>query len=182
MLIIKKFRHYLISVKQSYSVSKLSSTEIKCVKNTLKPELQVIFFSQAMCDQRHGFLVFNKCKELFKDSVDISHEELFTASLLHDVGKTTSFSSVTMRIITALFVAIYGVNNSINLDNSRFSLLRRVGAYANHSEIGGEMIRKYCESDFVYEATRYHHSKPETLYKNCKNPLAIELFIEADNL
>ena len=74
MLIIKKFRHYLIRVKQSYFVSKLSSTEIKCVKNTLKPELQVIFFSQAMCDQRHGFLVFNKCKELFKDSVDISHD------------------------------------------------------------------------------------------------------------
>lgn len=182
MSLKKQAKHYFTRVRQSYFSPKLNSVEIDYVIENMKPELKEIFFAQPMCDQRHGFLVFDRCKELFDEEDGISEEDLFLASLLHDVGKTESFRSVTLRILTALFIGFYGREKSIKLENSKFIFLQKVYAYADHSQIGCALLEEYAASEFVIEATKFHHSADETIDKYCQYPEQVKKFNDADNL
>ena len=182
MSISKQSRHYFTRVKQSYFSPKLNSVEIDYVIENMKPDLKEMFFAQPMCDQRHGFLVFDRCKELFDDEDRISEEDLFLASLLHDVGKSESFRSVTLRILAALFIGFYGREKSMKFVNSRSIFLQKIYAYADHSQIGCALLEEYAAADFVIEATKFHHSSDGAIDKYCQYPDQVKKFIDADNL
>lgn len=182
MSFYKQSRHYFTRVKQSYFPAKLTTAEIEFVNNHLSPQLQSIFFAQPVCDQRHGFLVFEKCKTLFKDENKISDDELFLASALHDLAKTQSFKSVTLRIFAALVIGALKSQRIEKLSTTKISFLKKIATYANHSELSAKVVAERDASEFVYEAIKYHHSSQIAIDTNCKNPLEVKLFIEADTL
>lgn len=181
MSLLKQTRHYFVRVKQSYFPKKLSTAEIEYAKNHLPTELSAIFFEQPLCDQRHGFLVFDKCKIVF-DGNTIDDDELFLTCSLHDLAKTQSYSSVTMRIFVALILSVLKPHQINNLTNSRYIFFKKMGIYANHSELSANIISQYSDSLFAYEATKYHHSPVAVIDEQCQYADQVKCFIDADTL
>ena len=179
---LDKFHHYFTRVHQSYLPKKLTEQDTQTIDKYLSVEFKALFYSQPLCDQRHGLLVFDKAKRLFKNIETVSIKDLLYTSLFHDIAKSSSFKNVTMRVFSASILSV------VNEDQikSKFSSKREIGnkiiTYSDHSELSANMLMDLDLNEFVIEATRYHHSSDLEIEENCSYPDEVKLFIEADNL
>ncbi len=176
-------KHRFKRIYQSYFPKALSEQEHLLIQSITNPKLVDLYYEQPLSDQRHGILVFEKARNLFKDvssAPDI--EELLIASCFHDVAKKNSFNSTTLRIIAASITDFVPRKTVDEFQHSKFRFLRETWIYANHSELSYDIIEPLFDSDFVKYATLFHHhidesvKIPDSLRKN------IEIFIQADTL
>lgn len=181
--IAEKARHRFVRVWQSYFPKPLTQYEhIKAKRYLDKHDLTSLFYSQPLCDQRHGFLVYERCVEFFKDEKNPpSDEELFIASTLHDIAKKDSCFSVTQRVIAATIVSFIPLNKLRSIFGSNSKMTKRIELYADHSSLSWKYISETYQSEFVREATLLHHEPAEAIDESpqAKN---VYIFIEADTL
>lgn len=180
MTFLSQTRHYFVRIKQSYFPGKLTEQEKDFIKDHLQADFIDLFFKQAICDQRHGLLVYSKCKDL--NLASISDEELLLASTMHDIAKSQSFNSVTLRIMTALLLGVLPINIVNRFANSKYKFFNKIAIYSDHSSLSADIIKQYNESRFVFEATKYHHSPYTEIEESCQYPKEVIMFIEADTL
>lgn len=178
---IKLFRHRIVRIYQSYFPEKLSTLEHAFLRKHLSEDLLALFYSQPLCDQRHGLLVFDKAKEIFASHSDLEEEELLIASLFHDVAKKDCRFNVTQRVLIATLLIFVDVKNR-DLTSSKSKFARRIGVYANHSKLSWDLIKDQTNSDFVKVTTLYHHGVPGDVELSQTQSQFVDKFIEADTL
>lgn len=174
-------RHRFVRIYQSYFPTGLSRDEHLEIKKRFSGELVALFYSQPLCDQRHGLLVYRKCKEIFRET-DIEDDELFVAACFHDYAKTLCRFNVTQRVIVAMLLGFIPFEKHETLRLSRFKIFRRIGIYADHARLSWDAIEPYCKSDFVRNVTQYHHGYPKNIEVNDRVRNYVDMFIAADTL
>ncbi len=188
MSIITLLRHRLVRIYQSYFPEPLTTAEHELVREKLTPSLHALFYAQPLCDQRHGLLVYKKCQSLFLQGPTLSvdnpptDDELFLASCFHDVAKKDCRFSVTQRVIVATLLACIPVRRHDSLRSSSSKLLRRIGIYVDHAELSWELVSKEVSSEFVHDATVFHHGYPKGDEPSVSQARNLELFVVADTL
>lgn len=183
---IELIRHRFVRIWQSYFPKSLSEPEHNMIHKVLEEPLLSVFYSQPLCDQRHGLLVFEKCKHVFNKLEDEDliprEQELILASFFHDVAKRFCKFSVTQRVIVATALIFIPNRSHEHLRTSRFKIVRRIGIYVDHAQLSYEEIEEQTNSEFVKIVTLYHHGIPEQANLDVKQLKQIELFIQADTL
>ena len=181
--VAQKIRHRIVRVWQSYFPKPLTQYEHIRVKRYLdKNGLTSLFYSQPLCDQRHGFLVYDRCTKLFEEIEDSpTDEELFITSTLHDVSKKDSCFSVTQRVAAATIVSFIPLPKLRTIFGPNSKITKRVELYADHSSLSWKYISETYQSDFVREATLLHHETDEVIDES-KQANNVRIFIEADTL
>lgn len=183
MKYLNLFKHRLVRIYQSYFPQKLTDLEHEMIARNLSNPFQALFYSQPLCDQRHGLLVYNKCLQIFDASGNRpTDEELLVASCFHDVAKKDCRFNVTQRVVVATLLSLIPSRSHIGLRSSKSKFKRRVGVYVDHAELSWEFIEPEFKSDFVREATIFHHGILEGLDPDPDQAQNLELFIEADTL
>ena len=188
MSIITLLRHRLVRIYQSYFPEPLTTAEHELVREKLTPSLHALFYAQPLCDQRHGLLVYKKCQSLFLQGPTLSvdnpptDDELFLASCFHDVAKKDCRFSVTQRVIVATAVSCIPVRRHDALRFSKSKLLRRIGIYVDHAELSWDLIKGEVASEFVHDATVFHHGHPKDVTPPESQARNLELFVVADTL
>lgn len=175
-------RHRFVRIYQSYFPKPLSEYEHEMIKAKLGAPLVSLFYSQPLCDQRHGLLVYEKCKEIFANIDAPNDEELFFASCFHDLAKKDCRFSVSQRIIVAMILGLIPVKQHENLRSSSSKLLRRIGIYVDHADISWNMVKDYTDSKFVYGAIAFHHGYPKDFDIDQVLHDDVARFIAADTL
>ncbi|MFN8015105.1 MAG: hypothetical protein U0R17_00670 [Acidimicrobiia bacterium] len=94
-------RHRFVRIYQSYFPKPLSDSEHQFVRDSLDEQLRSLFYSQPLCDQRHGLLVYQKCNQIFTGANRPKDEELIIASFFHDVLRKIA-KLVTQRVVVML--------------------------------------------------------------------------------
>lgn len=174
-------RHRLVRIYQSYFPRELTATEHQFIRKNLTEELTALYYSQPLCDQRHGLLVFEKCQQLFITDAPTEYE-LLCASIFHDLAKKDCRFSVTQRIFFATMLSVFPYRRRESFANSNVRIFRRISIYDNHSSLSWEMVSPYVSSDFVRDATLYHHTSDFGPNISAEQAQNIELFIQADTL
>ena len=183
MKYVSLIRHRFVRIYQSYFPKALTEVEHQLIRDSLSSELQALFYAQPLCDQRHGLLVFDKCKNIFsREQESPSEYELMLASFFHDVAKKDCRFSVSQRVIVATLLIFIPVRKHEGLRNSRSKFKRRIGIYVDHAELSWEILQKYTDSEFVRQATVFHHGEPEGESPSTDQTRNVELFVLADTL
>ncbi len=178
-------RHRIVRIWQSYFPEPLTEDEHIFIRDNLENPLLALFYSQPLCDQRHGLLVLEKCNMVFKNQQDRlmpSEREILLASLFHDVAKRNCKFSVSQRVIFATLLIFIPNRNHESLLKSPIKILRRVGVYVDHARLSYETIKSQTNSDFVKNVTLYHHGIQPGVELSDTHLRQIELFIQADTL
>jgi|GEM_PF-4930457 len=186
MHIIELIRHRFVRIWQSYFPEPLTVEENEMVHKNLDGKLLALFYSQPLCDQRHGLLVLEKSKQVFGDADDLEYcptdRELLLASFFHDVAKKNCKFSVTQRVIFATVLVFIPTRSHEKLRSSKSKIVRRIGIYVDHAQLSYEAIEDDCDSEFVKNVTLYHHGINEGVDLTQDQRRQIELFIQADTL
>lgn len=132
-------RHRLVRIYQSYFPRELTATEHQFIRKNLTEELTALYYSQPLCDQRHGLLVFEKCQQLFITDAPTEYE-LLCASIFHDLAKKDCRFSVTQRIFFATMLSVFPYRRRESFANSNVRIFRRISIYDNHSSLSWEMV------------------------------------------
>jgi putative nucleotidyltransferase with HDIG domain len=106
---------------------------------------------------RHSIVVSVAAEILVKALKIPDMDEVFTAALLHDVGKLVlgSFIREDLKQIESM------VTRGIALDVAESMVLG-----VNHAEIGGRILQKWSFPGELVSAVQWHHD-PESCEKNC---------------
>lgn len=183
MKLLNLLKHRLVRIFQSYFPHPLSETEHELIATSLDRQLVALFYAQPLCDQRHGLLVYQKCLDLFNNTLDPpTNRELLIASCFHDVAKKDCRFNVTQRVIVATALSMLPVKSHVKMRTSKSKLLRRIGIYVDHAELSWDFLKKHTSSEFVREVTIFHHGSPQGLLSAPDQAKNLELFVIADTL
>jgi len=84
-------------------------------------------------------------------------EEIFTAALLHDVGKLVLGGFVKQELAQIETMVMKGIS---------FDVAESMVLGTNHAEIGGQILQKWSFPDELVNAVQWHHD-PEVCEKSC---------------
>jgi hypothetical protein len=173
-------RHRFVRVYQSYFPKKLTADDKALVEEMLQDDLKKLYWEQPLCDQRHGLLVYQKAQRLFREE-NISDEELFLASCFHDVAKKDCRLNVTMRVIVASLLSFIP-KRTLQTWQAKQKLRHRIWIYAEHSRLSYDYLTPLTDSQFVLDATLYHHANLENINISDQRKQLVNLFVSADTL
>ena len=138
----------------------IDSSEIKWVGNNLTPEACSLFMKQSRPEQRHALDV---AKSLMNDQHDFTQadfQNLLTAALLHDCGKSIVSISLWQRVFIVLMQKMPEPLWS-RLERSSTFLALPLKIAAKHAIWGEDLARKAGLNPDICRLIREHHT-PQT--------------------
>lgn len=108
-------------------------------------------------DQRHLLAVARRVDATLGDEADRS---TLAAALLHDVGKLASHLGTYGRVIATLSIKVAGADMAAAWVQTQ-GFTRRVGLYAQHEELGAEMLTMAGSDPLTVALVREHSFAPE---------------------
>lgn len=108
-------------------------------------------------DQRHVLAVARRVESALGAEAD---RPTLAAALLHDVGKLASHLGTYGRAIATLSIKVAGADTAVAwVETGGFT--RRVGLYAQHEELGAEMLTLAGSEPLTVALVREHSFAPE---------------------
>lgn len=108
-------------------------------------------------DQRHSVQVARDVERR------LGHEAtrpVLAAALLHDVGKIDSGLRTFGRVVATLTIALVGHDEAASWQRAR-GIHRRIALYAQHAELGAQMLTLAGSDPLTIAWAREHHLAPE---------------------
>ncbi len=107
-------------------------------------------------DQRHLVRV---ARDVQADLGDDATEPVLAAALLHDVGKLAAHLSTYGRVVATLSIKVAGADTAVAWTETR-GFTRRVGLYAQHEDLGADMLALAGSDRLTVALVREHSWAP----------------------
>jgi putative nucleotidyltransferase with HDIG domain len=125
----------------------LDASEHRQVHAVLRPEEYVVFDTQPVIDQRHGFEAMDSVRSVRGDRVDLQR-----AALLHDVGKRHARLGVFGRVVASLLAKLH------------LPVRGRLRLYLEHGRLAADELDRLGAEPIVIDFARDHHGeRPSTI-------------------
>lgn len=134
------------------------------VNGILSPREANLFWRMNLPDRQHAIRVARSAMALAeKESVDIDHDLLLRASLLHDVGKVYGDVSTADKVLTVIghkfaprMMRSWGrEGRGSRVDNLRHACY----VYFHHPQRSADFLRKINTEDALVQLALHHHDK-----------------------
>lgn len=132
---------------------------------------EIKFFSRLNTgEQQHCIRVAKEAIKLTTErNINLDINTVAKAALLHDIGKHGYHLNVVEKSILVL------LNKATKGGIRRYSKIKAVDIYYNHSQKGFEILRDYSYSDEFLEAIQKHHNSDKT------TNVLLDIIRESDN-
>lgn len=138
----------------------INSTEVKWVTDSLSPAAGSLFFKQSLSEQRHAIAVAQSIMPYKQSLSDCDFNNLLTAALLHDCGKST----VSIRLWHRVFIVLMQkmpqyIWSRLEASHSLFALPLQIAT--QHASWGERLAQKAGLNSEICLLIRQHHN-PQT--------------------
>lgn len=104
-------------------------------------------------DRRHGVAVARRVERALGNEAS---RDVLVAALLHDVGKVAAGLGLYGRVVATLSAKAAGAEMADEW-SAHNGIIRKVGLYVRHAELGGDMLGVAESSPLVVTWAREHH-------------------------
>ena len=138
----------------------IDSSEMKWAVDNLSPEACSLFFKQSRPEQRHALDVAKSLMNDQRDLTKLDFQNLLTAALLHDCGKSVVSIHLWQRVFIVLMQKMPPTMWS-RLEQGSTFLALPLKIATKHAIWGGHLARKAGLNPVICRLIREHHT-PQT--------------------
>jgi hypothetical protein len=119
----------------------LDAETLAWVGRTLEPEEMHVWEGLGRADRAEAVGVARRLEVALAGTDDAANKNWIAAALLHDVGKQVSAYGPIGRSVVTVVVAVAGGERVREWVDAPGRARARIGRYAAHDEVGGELLR-----------------------------------------